>query len=102
MARNEYMGNLIQNSLGRVEEVDLEEGEMACGEFMGVRVHVNVTKPLLQGKKINLGLPKPVWVSFKYAHRKNYAKNHFAYKVSVLETKKLVPNQIEDTILHLW
>lgn len=56
MAKNEYMGNVVGKAISRVEEVDLENGEMAWGEFMRVRVHVDVTKPLLRGKKINLGL----------------------------------------------
>lgn len=49
MARNEYMGNVVGKAIGRAEEVDLEKGEMAWGEFMQVRVHVDVRKPLLLG-----------------------------------------------------
>lgn len=51
MAHNEYVGNLIGNSLGIVVEVDLESGEMAWGEFMLVRANINVSKPLLRRKK---------------------------------------------------
>lgn len=34
MARNEYMGSLIENKIGRGVEVNIEEDEMAHGEFM--------------------------------------------------------------------
>lgn len=54
-AKNEYMGNLIRSHIGRVEEVDIEKDEMAWGEFMSIRVSMDITKPLLRGKKINIG-----------------------------------------------
>lgn len=50
MARNKYIGNLIGSPPGRVEEVDLEKGEMAWGEFMRVRVCIDTSKPLLRRK----------------------------------------------------
>lgn len=34
MARNKYMGRLIGDKIGRVVEVDIEEDEMAWGEFL--------------------------------------------------------------------
>lgn len=51
MARNEYIGNLIGSSLKKVEEVDLEKGEMAWGEFIRVQVCIDISKPLLRRKK---------------------------------------------------
>lgn len=65
-ARNEYVGKLIGSKVGQVEEVELEEGEMAWGEFMRVRIKIDVTKPLLRGKMLNLGSNGPVWVCFSY------------------------------------
>lgn len=47
MARNETIGHEVGKSLGWVEEVDLESGEVEWGEFMRIRVVVKVTKPLL-------------------------------------------------------
>lgn len=66
MARNEYIGKLIGASLGRVEEVDIEEGAVEWGEFMQVRVHLDITKPLIQCKKMTIGSSEPVSMSFTY------------------------------------
>lgn len=66
MARNEYVGKLIGGSLGRVEKIDLASREMAWGEFMSVKVNIDITRPLVCGKKLNIGLQKPIWVRFTY------------------------------------
>lgn len=58
MAQNEYIGRLVGSSLGRLEEVDIEEGEW--GEFMRIRVHIDITKPLICCKKINIGMSEPI------------------------------------------
>lgn len=58
MARNEYVGRLVSNKVGRVEEVDLVEGEIAWSKFMRMHVAVNVLKPLMRGTKINIGTRK--------------------------------------------
>lgn len=90
IARNEYIGNLIGRKIGRVEEVDLEKGEMAWGEYMRVCVCIDVTKPLLRGKKINIGSAEPIWVRFSYKSlpnfcyccekQKNYETQDFPYR----------------------
>lgn len=66
MAQNEYVGNLVGEALGRVEEVDIEYGEVEWGEYTRIRVCLNITKPLLRRKRMNLGLAKPVWERFIY------------------------------------
>lgn len=66
MAHNEYIGNLIGNSLGIVVEVDQEQGEMAWGEFMRVRVNIDVSKPLLRRTKIMIRSDYPCWVHSTY------------------------------------
>lgn len=66
MARNEKVGHLIESTVGVVEEVDLLVGEIAWGEFMRVRVCLDVTKPLLRGKKLRIGSSTPYWVRFSY------------------------------------
>lgn len=53
MARNEYISGLVGASIGRVEEVDLEYGEIKWGEFMRVRITLDITKPLIRRKKMN-------------------------------------------------
>lgn len=54
-ARNYSVGKFIGNEIGRVEEIDLEEGEMAWGECMRVRVAIDIMKPLLRGTKLSMG-----------------------------------------------
>lgn len=42
MVRNSTMGRRIGQALGKVIEVDLEHDEMAWGEFMCIRVCMDV------------------------------------------------------------
>lgn len=57
---------MVGTALGSVEEVDLDYGEVEWGEFMRIRFTIDITKPLLRHKKINLSLNDPVWVRFSY------------------------------------
>lgn len=45
IARNEYMGREIRNSLGQIEDVDLDKGEIEWGEYMRVRIKLDISKP---------------------------------------------------------
>ncbi|XVE95534.1 hypothetical protein REPUB_Repub02eG0105900 [Reevesia pubescens] len=45
---NERIGMVVGESLGDVEEVDKQDGSMAWGKFLRVRVIFNVTKALNQ------------------------------------------------------
>lgn len=66
VARNEYIGWLIGNLLGKFEEIDLDNSEVEWREFMCVKVKLDITWPLLGRKKLNIELPKIVRVYFKY------------------------------------
>lgn len=66
LARNKYFGNLVGNALGRVEEVDVLPDEVEWGEFIRITVILDITKPLFRKKKLNIGLPEPACVHFKY------------------------------------
>lgn len=66
MARNEYVGRCVGAALGRLEEVDVDLGEVECGEYIRIIVALDMTKPLLCRKKLNIGLLEPVWLSFSY------------------------------------
>lgn len=46
MARNGYVRNLVESMLGEVLEVDLDMSEVEWGEYMRVRVQINITQPL--------------------------------------------------------
>lgn len=48
MVRNEYIGRLIGSSLGRLVEVDIEEGVVIWSKYMRIRVLIDITKPLIQ------------------------------------------------------
>lgn len=71
-ARNEYVGNLIGSKIWRVEEVDVEKGEIAWGEYMKIHIGFDVSKPLLKGKKISMGLADPCWVWLSYKELSNF------------------------------
>ncbi|KAF5471635.1 hypothetical protein F2P56_008413 [Juglans regia] len=65
-ARSVEVGQLIGKSLGHMEDIDLIDGEIAWGEFMRIRVCIDITKSLLRGKKLCIGSRTPYWVRFSY------------------------------------
>lgn len=68
MACSKQIGRKIGESLGTVLEVDLPDDECEWGEFMRVRVCLDVSKPLLRGKQLSLGSTRHYWVRFFYEH----------------------------------
>lgn len=56
----------IGRMLGEIEEVDIPATANLLGKFIRVRVKMDITKPLCQGRLIKFGGPTPVWVSFQY------------------------------------
>lgn len=66
MAQNEYIGNLVGEAIGKVEEVDINYKDVEWREYMRVRICIDITKPLLRKNKMNLSLAEPVWVNFTY------------------------------------
>lgn len=48
------VGFQIGASLGTVEEVDTDEEGIGWGEYLRVRIRINVRKPLLRGKTIKV------------------------------------------------
>ena len=66
------MGNLIGSKIGRIIEVDIEKGEMAWGEFLHVWVSIDISKSLLCGKMVNIGLAEPVWIRLSYELLPNF------------------------------
>lgn len=41
MAQNEFIGEMVGNSLGKLEEVDLKAREIEWGEFMSVKIRMD-------------------------------------------------------------
>lgn len=70
------MGRLIGNNIGEVLKVVVEEDELALGGFMRTHVNIDVSKPFLRGKKINLDFAKPFWIHFSYEWLPNFSYNY--------------------------
>ena len=56
----------IGNTLGRVEQVEEFTVGRGGGNYLRVRVQMDVTQPLCRGRKIWLGGDQDHWVSFKF------------------------------------
>lgn len=89
------MRRLIGEKIGEVVKVDIEENELAWGEFMHVRVNIDVSRPLLQGKKINIGTCQPCWIHFSYELLPNLCyqcgRLVHGYRDCMLETRMTKP-----------
>ena len=68
---NEKTAYEIGNSLGEVSKV-AQVGELIGGDFLRVRVVVNVSRPLNRGRKVLLGKDGEVWVNFRYEKMPNF------------------------------
>jgi hypothetical protein len=65
------IGKQIGATVGEVVEVDQNDGEAKWGEFLRVRIIIDLTKPLDRGRKINIR-NKSTWVKFKYEKLPNF------------------------------
>jgi hypothetical protein len=65
------IGKQIGATVGEVVEVDQNDGEVEWGEFLRVRIIIDLTKPLDRGRKINIR-NKSTWVKFKYEKLPNF------------------------------
>ncbi|XP_035542065.1 uncharacterized protein LOC118344779 [Juglans regia] len=65
-AMNEKVVRMIGDCIGTVEEINIEKDEVAWGQFIRMRVSLDVTKPLMCGKCINLSAHGVCWVRFTY------------------------------------
>jgi hypothetical protein len=59
------IGLKIARSMGYVEEVDVIDDEAGWGEYLRVRVMLDLTKPLTRGRMLHLQ-NKSAWIDFKY------------------------------------
>lgn len=72
MARNECLGRMIGSSLGRVEEVNMDNNEVIWGEFMWIHIIIDISKPLMSKKRIKIGNSEFFWVQFSYECLPNF------------------------------
>ena len=56
----------IGSTLGKVEYVEESARGDCHGRCIRVRININITQPLCKGRLVNMGGPKPQWISFKY------------------------------------
>lgn len=66
MSQTKKIGTSIGETLGVVIKVDMDDKGFYMGGYLHIRVSVNITKPLCQGRKIWLGRENLLWVDFKY------------------------------------
>ena len=63
---NATVGNYIANEIGVPILVDAPKSGLAWGPFLRIRVDVDITKPLMRGKMIQIEGMEKGWVYFKY------------------------------------
>lgn len=68
LVHDQRIRQLVENLIEKIEEVDLEVGEVEWGEYMRVCVKLNITKPLVRKKRFTIWGLEPVWISFTYKH----------------------------------
>jgi hypothetical protein len=60
-------GELIGDDIGEFMEADVGDDGMARGQFLRVKVRINIKKPLMRGIMLNVEEGKPgVWSRFEY------------------------------------
>jgi hypothetical protein len=59
------MGLRIGATVGEVLEVDVDEEGVGWGEFLRVRIVLDLTKPLSRGRRLKLR-DRSIWITFKY------------------------------------
>nr|POE51275.1 uncharacterized protein CFP56_65281 [Quercus suber] len=63
---NKAVGTRIGNEMGDLFMVDAPKSGLARGPFLRITVNVDITKPLMCGKMIQIEDLEPSWVVFKY------------------------------------
>ena len=61
----------IVSTVGKVINCEADDKEYVGGNFMRVRVSIDLTKPLCRGQKLGLSNGDESWVSFKYERLPN-------------------------------
>lgn len=65
------VGIKIGESIGELEDIEIEEDGIGWGRYLRIRVNVDITKPLERGRALQLG-GKSIWVNFKYEKLPNF------------------------------
>ena len=59
------VGRKIGSLVGIVEKVDTDEDGIGWGEFLRVKIRVDLTKPLARGRKMQVD-GESIWIAFQY------------------------------------
>lgn len=62
---NQYFGELIGNTIGRVLDVDVDIDDTSWDSFLQVRLALNLTKSLACDRKISVAR-EDLWILVKY------------------------------------
>jgi hypothetical protein len=65
LCMNKEVGNQIGASIGEVEMIDMDEEGVGWGEFFRARIKLDITKPLLCGRRLEIN-ENLIWVKFQY------------------------------------
>jgi len=66
MYQTKKVGYSIWATIGSVESVDADEKGFCLGNYMRIRVTIDISNPLCRGRKVRLGGLSQFWVDFKY------------------------------------
>jgi hypothetical protein len=65
MCMGREMGFKLGSTIGKVEEVKTNDDGVGWGEYLRVRVHLNLFKPIPRGQVLMLK-NQSIWVAFQY------------------------------------
>jgi len=68
------IGHQIGSTVGVVEDVEVNDGDVPWGEYLRVRILIDLAKPLDRGRKI-MTKNKSTWVAFQYEKIPNFCYN---------------------------
>ncbi|XVE60259.1 hypothetical protein DITRI_Ditri05aG0114700 [Diplodiscus trichospermus] len=80
---SEKIGAVIGESTSDVEDMDIADSSSAWGKSLRVHVHLNITKPLKQDKKLSISKGDKIMVVFLYERLPD-----FCYVCGKLDYKK--------------
>ncbi|XP_042983219.1 uncharacterized protein LOC122312628 [Carya illinoinensis] len=68
---NRQLGERIGEAIGKVHTVEVDDQGHGWGSYLRIKVDVDVNKPLVRGRMVNLG-GKQSWSHFKYERLPNF------------------------------
>lgn len=71
-SRTKETGMVLGSKLGKAIDVDVPENGVHWGRYLRVKVQLDVTKKLIQAKKVSIEDDEPRWVFFRYERLPNF------------------------------